>query len=105
MFKLEILRSDKSHYWTEFFQSLEALDNWLKEEKTRPYWKEDFETSVTDISPPPRKSDEIESEKEKMEEKKERKTIAKELAKKKDALSMEESDKLLKLLAVEILGE
>lgn len=38
MIILTITRSDGSLYWVEHFNSIEAGQAWLSEEKTRPYW-------------------------------------------------------------------
>ena len=50
---LEIKNADLSHYWTAYFNSQEECDKWLEEEKSRPYWKEDFIVEVIDTTPPP----------------------------------------------------
>ncbi len=51
MIKLEILNADGSLYWTEHFNNLNDQIAWLEEEKTRPYYKSDFTTIVTDLTP------------------------------------------------------
>lgn len=53
MFKLTIKNADASVYWTQKFKDMTILDLWLNEEKTRPYWKQDFTTEVLEIVPPP----------------------------------------------------
>lgn len=49
MHKLEIFNPDGSLYWTMEFNSLDELDKWLGEEKTRPYWKADFTYKKTPV--------------------------------------------------------
>lgn len=36
--KLKIKKSDGSIYWTTYFSSMDALNAWVAEEQTRPYW-------------------------------------------------------------------
>jgi hypothetical protein len=51
MIKLEILNADGSIYWTEHFNSVQHQEEWLVEEQTRPYYKAEFTTVVTDLTP------------------------------------------------------
>lgn len=37
-YRLKILRQDASMYWWADFTTAPDLNNWLAEEKTRPYW-------------------------------------------------------------------
>jgi len=37
-YKLVLHKTDNSIYWIEHFQSIEELDAWLVEEKTRSYY-------------------------------------------------------------------
>jgi hypothetical protein len=53
MIKLVIKQADGSVYWTEHFNLLSDLNKWLNEERNRPYWKQDFTTEMTDLTPPP----------------------------------------------------
>lgn len=67
MFKLTIKHEDGSVYWTEHFSSMDDLNKWLDEEKTRHYWDKDFTTQVEDLTQPPLSSEqlaEIQSKKE-----------------------------------------
>jgi hypothetical protein len=59
MFKLNIYNPDLSLYWTESFNSLNALNKWLQEEQTRPYWKPGFTTEIIDQTPPQPTPDEL----------------------------------------------
>jgi hypothetical protein len=47
-FVLTIYNADGSTYWVENFETKLALNTWLKEEQSRPYWKKDFKVEVTD---------------------------------------------------------
>lgn len=49
---LKILNPDGSMYWQEHFNSEKDLDTWLAEEKTRPYWNQDFICEVETIELP-----------------------------------------------------
>ena len=51
-FTLKIYNKDNSIYWTEHFNSKKELDIWLEEEKTRPYWKEEFVCNIEEIDNP-----------------------------------------------------
>ena len=51
MIKLEILNADGSVYWTEHFNSVQSQEEWLAEEMTRPYYKAEYTTRVTDLTP------------------------------------------------------
>ncbi len=52
MWKLVIENADGTSYWTEHFSSEQELNKWLDTERTRPYWKSEFTTEITDITPP-----------------------------------------------------
>lgn len=52
MFKLIIKKQDQSIYWTEYFDSLNNLNTWLDEEKTRPYWTRSYATEIINIPSP-----------------------------------------------------
>ena len=41
MIKVEIKNPDGSLYWEESFNFRSEANDWLEEEKTRPYWKHD----------------------------------------------------------------
>lgn len=45
---LLIKYAEGSLYWREYFDSIEACNHWLDEEKTRPYWKKDFVIEIDD---------------------------------------------------------
>lgn len=47
-FELVIKNADGSTYWRESFESKLSLNQWLNEEKTRPYWKKEFTTEIVD---------------------------------------------------------
>lgn len=49
-FELVIKNADGSVYWTEGFDSRLDLNTWLKEEKSRPYWKKNFVVEELDNS-------------------------------------------------------
>lgn len=51
MFKLIIKKQDLSTYWQEYFNSLEELNSWLDEEKTRLYWLDSFSEEIIDLRP------------------------------------------------------
>lgn len=53
MLRLNIKNADTTLYWTQKFGNMNALTAWLDEEKTRPYWKEEFVTEILDVTPPP----------------------------------------------------
>jgi|LakMenEpi03Aug12_release.lakeMendotaPanAssembly.Ray.scaffolds.fasta_scaffold00313_33 hypothetical protein len=42
---LKIFNADSALIWTEHFNSENELENWLQEEKNKPYWNSNF--SVT----------------------------------------------------------
>ena len=46
---LKIFNADGSIYWTEHFNDQDSLDKWLEEEKTRPYWKEEYVCEVETV--------------------------------------------------------
>lgn len=52
MFELIINKQDGSIYWRSFFNSVAALNQWLTDEQTRPYWKQSFTMQVVDHTPP-----------------------------------------------------
>lgn len=52
MFKLEIKKQDGSSYWTESFNTKLELDEWLAEEKTRPYWDPEYIYEIIQIANP-----------------------------------------------------
>ena len=53
MFKLTIKNNkDNSIYWTEHFNSIEKANEWLEEEKTRPYYLKSFSSLIEDLTPP-----------------------------------------------------
>lgn len=52
MFKLEIKESDGKTYWVTHFSSQTHAEEWIKEEKTRPYWKAGLTTELTEIYKP-----------------------------------------------------
>lgn len=52
MLTLIIRHSDTSIYWQEYFNTLSDLQKWLKEEQTRPYWKQEYTTEIMDNTPP-----------------------------------------------------
>ena len=47
-FILTILKADGSLYWTEGFETRTALDVWLDAEKSKFYWKKDFQVQIED---------------------------------------------------------
>ena len=49
MFKLTIKRKDNSIYWVEHFNSQSELNNWLTEERTRPYWDSSFKVATEEL--------------------------------------------------------
>lgn len=49
---LTINYADGSLYWKEHFNNQNDLDIWLEEEKTRPYWKQEFVCNVETIEEP-----------------------------------------------------
>ena len=51
MIKLEILNADGSTYWVEHFNTIQDQVKWLLEEQTRSYYKAEFTTVVTDLTP------------------------------------------------------
>lgn len=53
MFRLDIFKADGSAYWTEHFNDQASAQAWLDSEKQRPYWKSEFTTTTTDLTPPP----------------------------------------------------
>ncbi len=53
MFKLTIKKADGTIYWTQKFKSMDALNKWLDEEKTRAYWSSTYTTEIADLTPTP----------------------------------------------------
>lgn len=51
MYRLTISRQDGSRYWTEYFNSEAEAEKWLNTEKTRSYWKKEYESNVEYIGP------------------------------------------------------
>jgi hypothetical protein len=39
---LKIFNTDSALIWTEHFNSEDELNNWLREEKNKPYWNSNF---------------------------------------------------------------
>lgn len=50
MVTLIITHADDSPYWKEYFDTLPACNAWLSEERTRPYWKQDFKIQIIDTT-------------------------------------------------------
>ena len=48
-YRLTIYREDGSVYWIENANDLSALERWLDEEKTRPYWEPTYTTAIEEI--------------------------------------------------------
>lgn len=51
MFKLTIRNADGSIHAENIFNTMEALDIWLKDAQRQRYWQKDFTTEITDITP------------------------------------------------------
>ena len=49
MIRLDIKNEDGSNYWSETFISQQGADNWLAEEKSRPYWDNSRTHSFTEL--------------------------------------------------------
>lgn len=49
MIRLTIKNPDGSLYWQTHFGSQEDCLAWLEVEKTRPYWKEDFQIEIKNL--------------------------------------------------------
>lgn len=52
MVELVIKNPDGSVYWKSVFNTAEEANKWLSEEETRSYWKADFVSTITDLTPP-----------------------------------------------------
>lgn len=50
-FTLKITKANGEHYWTDYFNTIDDLNKWLDEEKTRPYWQQDFQIEIIDTTP------------------------------------------------------
>lgn len=48
MVKININKADGSPYWQETFNDRPSADQWLANEKTRPYWRADFVVNIDD---------------------------------------------------------
>jgi hypothetical protein len=48
-YRLRIYKPDDSIYWTEYANSVDDLEQWLREERTRPYWKIDWRTEIKEL--------------------------------------------------------
>lgn len=46
MISLTLKRKDGSTYWQMHFNSQDECDKWLNEEKTRPYWDNEFVSEI-----------------------------------------------------------
>lgn len=53
MITLTILNADGTTHWVEHFNDIDSCNNWLKEEQTRSYWKQDYTWQIVDESPTP----------------------------------------------------
>ena len=51
MIILTIFNPDSSIYWVEYFNDIDLCNNWLNEEKTRPYWNPEFTHTIEDKRP------------------------------------------------------
>jgi len=69
MITLKIFNQDGSPYWTEYFNEVASCNQWLAEEKTRPYYPKGATEEIIDNTPPPP----TQAEKDKEIAKKERK--------------------------------
>lgn len=47
--RLKINYANGDLYWAEHFNSVDALDTWLNEEKTRPYWDQSWTCHKFDV--------------------------------------------------------
>lgn len=61
MFELIIRKKNGDIYWIERFSSLQDAQEWLTEEQTRPYWNPEYESEITDKTPPPPTQDELDA--------------------------------------------
>jgi hypothetical protein len=43
---LKIFNADSALIWTEHFNTENELNNWLEEEKNKPYWNSDFSVAT-----------------------------------------------------------
>ena len=76
MFEILIKNSDGSIYWQMPVNSQDEADEWISEEKTRPYWKDTFQVEIIDKRPPPPTPEEVAAkESEKADEEKVRKAL------------------------------
>lgn len=57
MIKLTIKKEDGSVYWVEHFNSLDACNEWLEVEQTRPYWNSQYTTETLEIPSTPSEPD------------------------------------------------
>lgn len=51
MITLTITKANGDHYWTEYFNTQPACDQWLATERTRPYWDNTYICNSVDDTP------------------------------------------------------
>lgn len=49
MFSLTLVYENETTWFVGAFQTMDLLEKWLNEEKTRPYWKSNTQTQVQEI--------------------------------------------------------
>jgi hypothetical protein len=48
-FRIKIKYPNGSLYWVDHFNSIEILEKWLEEERTRPYWDETWIVEIYEL--------------------------------------------------------
>lgn len=62
---MTIKNADGSTYWTDYFNEQKSAMAWIDEEKTRPYWKDDFTVFFEPLKTSDLTDEQIEAEKNK----------------------------------------
>lgn len=104
MFKLTIKFQNGDVYWTEFFNSMDQLNDWLDAEVTRPYWSQNFTTEVEDLTPPGPTQEEIEAENERVQQVALLRSRVKELANQSDLTASEVKEAIMKFIKIQLLN-